>query len=83
MVWGDLMSANGHIKLTMNTEGHQSYAIRNEVGRDGILSPTFRDVISGRGQGVQRHPGNVKYREMVRANKVRMPVSMKCHVSDL
>ena len=35
-----------------------------------ITSPTLRDVLNGRGQGVQRHPGNVKYRTLVYVNKV-------------
>lgn len=34
-----------------------------------IASPTYRDVLNGRGQGVQRHPGNVKYRALVYVNK--------------
>lgn len=36
-----------------------------------IAAPTYRDVLNGRGQGVQRHPGNVKYRALVYVNKVR------------
>lgn len=36
-----------------------------------IMSATIRDVLNGRGQGVQRHPGNVKYRMLVFVNKVR------------
>ena len=36
-----------------------------------VTSPTLRDVLNGRGQGVQRHPGNVKYRTLVFVNKVR------------
>jgi hypothetical protein len=35
-----------------------------------IITPTNRDVINGRGQGKQRIPGNVKFRELVAANKV-------------
>ena len=31
---------------------------------------TCRDVLNGRGQGVQRHPGNIKYRTLVFINKV-------------
>lgn len=37
---------------------------------DVILTYTMRDVLNGRGQGVQRHPGNVKYRTLVFVNKV-------------
>jgi hypothetical protein len=40
-------------------------------GRGIITSATERDVLNGRGQGVQRHPGNVKYRTLVFVNKVR------------
>ena len=40
-----------------------------------ISSPTYRDVLNGRGQGVQRHPGNVKYRALVYVNKVRQTLS--------
>ena len=35
-----------------------------------ITAPTKKDVLQGRGQGVQRHPGNVKYRTLVFVNKV-------------
>lgn len=35
-----------------------------------IRTYTARDVLNGRGQGVQRHPGNVKYRTLVFVNKV-------------
>lgn len=34
-----------------------------------IASPTDRDVLNGRGQGVQRSGGNVAYRKLVSANK--------------
>lgn len=40
-----------------------------------ISAPTYRDVLNGRGQGVQRHPGNVKYRALVYVNKVRQTMS--------
>jgi hypothetical protein len=40
------------------------------LGSDVITTFTPRDVLNGRGQGVQRHPGNVKYRTLVYANKV-------------
>ncbi|KAL3811799.1 hypothetical protein ACHAXA_000920 [Cyclostephanos tholiformis] len=35
-----------------------------------ITSPTDLDVLNGRGQGVQRHLGNVNYRKLVHVNKV-------------
>ena len=35
-----------------------------------VIEPTERDVLNGRGQGVQRHGGNVKYRKLVFVNKV-------------
>ena len=35
-----------------------------------IISPTDRDVINGKGQGVQRLKGNVEYRKAVKAHKV-------------
>ena len=34
-----------------------------------ITFPTAFDVINGRGQGIQRHPGNMKYRTLVYLNK--------------
>ena len=41
------------------------------AGPGGVItSATVRDVLNGRGQGVQRHPGNVKYRTLVFVNKV-------------
>jgi hypothetical protein len=36
-----------------------------------ITTPTCFDVVGGRGQGVQRLPGNRRYRELVAMNKVR------------
>lgn len=42
------------------------------LGPGGVItSASPRDVLNGRGQGVQRHPGNVKYRTLVVLNKVR------------
>ena len=35
-----------------------------------IISPTDRDVINGKGQGVQRLKGNADYRKAVKAHKV-------------
>ena len=46
-------------------------APQNETATSLIAAPTYRDVLNGRGQGVQRHPGNVKYRALVYVNKVR------------
>jgi hypothetical protein len=41
------------------------------LGPGGVVtSATLRDVLNGRGQGVQRHPGNAKYRTLVFVNKV-------------
>ncbi|KAL7542558.1 hypothetical protein ACHAXR_011887 [Thalassiosira sp. AJA248-18] len=40
-----------------------------QQGHQLITDPTLRDVLNGRGQGVQRHPGNVKYRTLVFVNK--------------
>ena len=43
----------------------------NNVGSTAVINTyTPRDVLNGRGQGVQRHPGNVKYRTLVYVNKV-------------
>jgi hypothetical protein len=36
-----------------------------------ITAPTYRDILNGRGQGAQRHPGNVIFRALVFANKVQ------------
>jgi hypothetical protein len=44
------------------------------------ITPTTRDVLNGRGQGVQRHPGNVKYRKLVFVNKVRAVHSFGSHI---
>ncbi len=38
---------------------------------EDIMSTTEKDVLNGRGQGVQRLPGNVNYRKLVDVNKVR------------
>jgi hypothetical protein len=41
-----------------------------EQQQQHITSPNDVDVINGRGQGVQRHAGNEKYRALVLYNKV-------------
>jgi len=43
--------------------------IRRIEAAPEITSPTDLDVINGRGQGIQRHPGNMKYRTLVYLNK--------------
>lgn len=42
-----------------------------------FTSYTPKDVLSGRGKGAQLHPGNVKYRELVSANKLRYSQCVK------
>ncbi|KAL9178301.1 hypothetical protein ACHAXT_001729 [Thalassiosira profunda] len=44
-----------------------------------VTALTHRDVLNGRGQGVQRHPGNVTYRMLV--SELR-PLYAKCPDSD-
>jgi len=49
-----------------------------------VNAPSDFDVISGRGQGVQRHPGNLKYRRLVFLNKglyARCPKADKAKIS--
>ncbi len=41
-----------------------------EEGQVIIMRYTSRDVLNGRGQRVQSHPGNIKYRTLVFVNKV-------------
>ncbi|KAL3807244.1 hypothetical protein ACHAXA_007977, partial [Cyclostephanos tholiformis] len=57
---------------------HQPYKVASSsflpryavMGPGGVItSATARDVLNGRGQGVQRHPGNTKYRTLVFVNK--------------
>jgi len=46
--------------------------------------PTKFDVLNGRGQGVQRHPGNVKYRTLIFVNKglyAKCPKADKAKIS--
>ena len=45
---------------------------------DVIRVYTMKDVLNGRGQGVQRHPGNVKYRTLVFVNKVSQEGGFSC-----
>ncbi|KAL7460800.1 hypothetical protein ACHAXS_001241 [Conticribra weissflogii] len=52
----------------------QNYANNNDCDNNEapaipVIAPTCRDVLNGRGQGVQRHPGNEKYRKLVFVNK--------------
>ena len=52
-----------------SSSSQSKYAVAGPGG--AITTVTVRDVLNGRGQGVQRHPGNVKYRKLVFVNKVR------------
>jgi hypothetical protein len=56
-------------EVTSSSSPLPRYAVAGPGGV--IMSATVRDVLNGRGQGVQRHPGNVKYRTLVFVNKVR------------
>mmetsp|Transcript_20487 Transcript_20487/g.44466 ORF Transcript_20487/g.44466 Transcript_20487/m.44466 type:complete len:458 (-) Transcript_20487:200-1573(-) len=49
----------------------QPYAATSmpQQGGQPVTVFTCRDVLNGRGQGVQRHPGNMKYRTLVFVNK--------------
>lgn len=63
---------------------HQQYQQSQAAPPPGITSHTLRDVLNGRGQGVQRHPGNVKYRTLVFVNKglyAKCPRSDKIKIS--
>ena len=42
-----------------------------EPAREIITSPTDLDVLNGRRQIMQHHPGNVNCRKLVHVNKVR------------
>ena len=44
------------------------------------MSTTEKDVLNGRGQGVQRLPGNVNYRKLVHVNKVRACERVVFHI---
>ena len=37
---------------------------------EGIIVPHLHDILSGRGAGVNRHPGNIHYRNLVRNYKM-------------
>jgi len=54
-------------KLPMRPDATTAEDLKNA---DVIRVYTMKDVLNGRGQGVQRHPGNVKYRTLVFVNKV-------------
>ena len=59
-------------KTPDSAEQHQHRRERNDppaANMEAVNSATPRDVLSGRGQGVQRHGGNVKYRHLVYVNK--------------
>ena len=55
-------------KMNLNQPQEQPQEFHQQYQNPAL---TFRDVLNGRGQGVQRHPGNVKYRTLVFVNKVR------------
>lgn len=57
---------------TVTSQCHQQLSFAGHRERDTtLIVPTYRDVLYGRGQGKQRHPGNVIFRALVFANKVR------------
>ena len=62
----------GLIGAAAKQHHHQPNPTSTTINDDD--APTLRDVLNGRGQGVQRHPGNVKYRTLVFVNKVRLVV---------
>ena len=64
----NIPGTNNRPKLPMRPDAAGSEDLNN--GGDVIRTYTSRDVLNGRGQGVQRHPGNVKYRTLVFVNKV-------------
>ena len=71
---GFVMRADDEAVASSTTAMNNSNDIYNNIGSEegggAIKIYTARDVLNGRGQGVQRHPGNVKYRTLVYVNKV-------------
>ncbi|KAL7529676.1 hypothetical protein ACHAWF_007127 [Thalassiosira exigua] len=45
------------------------------------IVPTLRDVLNGRGMGVQHHPGNEKYRALVLSTYAKCPSTDKMKIS--
>jgi hypothetical protein len=43
--------------------------VENEDEMEGIVSPKKSDILSGRGAGVNLHPGNVFFRKLIQTNK--------------
>ena len=43
---------------------------KHQPSFSSMMDYTAYDVLNGRGQGVQRHPGNINYRTLVFVNKV-------------
>ncbi len=56
---------------TCTTACAAGHHIQEQPASRPTTKPTRIDVIGGRGQGVQRLPGNRRYRKLVAMNKVR------------
>lgn len=61
---------------TLNPSSNQNQHSNNNDSSDdessqtnGVMSPNDEDILSGRGAGVNLHPGNVFFRKLIQANK--------------
>jgi len=57
------------VHMSMSPQPSSAHSGGGQQQQHGTVF-TCRDVLNGRGQGVQRHPGNIKYRTLVFVNKV-------------
>ena len=55
---------------TLTSQLRQATSINITNMNNQTTNPTNEDVINGRGQGVQRHPGNEKYRKLVHIMRI-------------
>ncbi|KAL3816328.1 hypothetical protein ACHAXA_008399 [Cyclostephanos tholiformis] len=58
-------------KITMSFGGHERHPTRN------ISNPGENDILCGRGGGTNAHPGNIKFRRLVAAHKLRYLAASK------
>lgn len=52
-----------------NESDEDSQSSNNTTPNGGVLNPNDEDILSGRGAGVNLHPGNVFFRKLISANK--------------
>ena len=60
---------NSSTSSNRSNESDEDSQSSNTTTPSGVLNPNDEDILSGRGAGVNLHPGNVFFRKLISANK--------------